>query len=620
MDTTTFFDRGTTLFVPERRRFAQHTRRREDGGAEVVVYFGDKEICFDEPDLFPFAARLCATDRFVAESATTWSGGEPYAWERVKGYLEALVSEGIVTLDEGASEAASESPRCLRHREAEAVRRAPDEALWWSPDCASVMRAVAGRPLELGYLETVVAVHRVAHPALDRDRRHVGEMNVFPAAMRMRLATETRPCRYAGSRYRYDLPMNVTALHAMRAHWRPMLHGVLAVRREFVARYPLGGGGVMTLGDLHALACAQLAFATLPLVRAVEPVANGDLDPALSSMHRACDGVRMVAAYALLFLDDPRPYDSPITAAELLRLTEERGHFLSEHGVCAGPPNMIGEFLATLVDGQALADDAPPLGDQARDVPRAIDYALLGIMLRALTSTLWLRMMEAYERLRATLADAEPVADAPLARLRERVERDWASAGPSHLDRPAQRAWEERRFAELFERAQRGLRGAPEARTPTLPDVLSPAAPRGEHPDPALRGALEECAGPGAASRALDDIAGALGDYLRVERAVLAAVDGVQRRVNALLGREHPRRPLTGMDLALYHTLSIGTDGALPYLLHAVRDALDLEVENSASATTLTPRRSIDLRGPDAPRRPPPSGRATTPEAERRTP
>lgn len=42
------------------------------------------------------------------------------------------------------------------------------------------------------------------------------------------------------------------------------------------------------------------------------------------------------------------------------------------------------------------------------------------------------------------------------------------------------------------------------------------------------------------------------------------------------------------MDLALYHTLSIGTDGALPYLLHAVRDALGLAVENSAHATTLT--------------------------------
>lgn len=222
----------------------------------------------------------------------------------------------------------------------------------------------------------------------------------------------------------------------------------------------------MTLGDLHALACAQLAYATLPLVRGTNPVANGDLDPTLSSLHRVCDGVRMVAAYALQFLDDPRPYDSPITAAELLRLAEERGHFLSEHGVCAGPTNMIREFLETLIDGRAPAGDGSPADDRAGEVPRAFDYALLGIMQRSLTSTLWLRMMEAYERLRAVLFGAELVVEGPLARLRERVEGDWASAAPSHLDRPAQRAWEEPRFAELFEHARRGLRGASEvART-----------------------------------------------------------------------------------------------------------------------------------------------------------
>lgn len=321
-------------------------------------------------------------------------------------------------------------------------------------------------------------------------------------------------------------------------------------------------------------------------------------------MHRVCDGVRMVTSYALHFLDDARPYHSPITAAELLRLTEERGHFLSEHGVCAGPPNMIGEFLATLIDGRSLAGNAPPLGDMEREVPRALDYALLGIMLRSLTSTLWLHMMEAYERLRVSLADAETVADDPIARLRDRVERDWVSAGPSHLDRPAQRAWEERRFAELFEHARRGLRGVSADRTPTFADVFSPATPRDEQPDPALRNALEGCAGPGAASRVLDEITGTLGDYLRVERAVLAAVDAVQRQVNALLGREHPRRPLTGMDLALYHTLSIGTDGALPYLFHAVRDALGLEVENSALTTTFIPGGRSTSAALTTPRRP----------------
>lgn len=43
-----------------------------------------------------------------------------------------------------------------------------------------------GRPLELGFLEAMLPVHRVAHPAIDAEGRHVGESNVFPDSMRMK--------------------------------------------------------------------------------------------------------------------------------------------------------------------------------------------------------------------------------------------------------------------------------------------------------------------------------------------------------------------------------------------------------------------------------------------------
>src|SRR6185312_3564371 len=110
-------------------------------------------------------------------------------------------------------------------------------------------------------------------------------------------------------------------------------------------------------------------------------------------------------------------------------------------------PKMIDEFLATLMDGRALEGDPAPLGPWVDEIPRAVDYALLGIAMHALVSSLWLRMALAYGRMRVALADVAEDGS-PLAKLRARVERDWESMAPSHLDRPAQCAWEEARFGE----------------------------------------------------------------------------------------------------------------------------------------------------------------------------
>jgi len=43
---------------------------------------------------------------------------------------------------------------------------------------------------------------------------------VFPPRLRLDRDTEWRVCQYAGSRYRDDAPMNVTALKAIK-YWKP---------------------------------------------------------------------------------------------------------------------------------------------------------------------------------------------------------------------------------------------------------------------------------------------------------------------------------------------------------------------------------------------------------------
>ncbi|HEU4534430.1 MAG TPA: hypothetical protein VFS00_09940 [Polyangiaceae bacterium] len=578
------------MCVPKKRRFVHEYVPTADGNRELRIYFGLKEISFDEPEYIAFGEQLLKQDRFLAGSATGWSGGEPYPWERVREMLEQLIEEGVVERGEPQPQAGGgRSALQQAFAAAEAAREAPSEPLFWRPDCEGVMRRLTGRPLELGYLETVIPVHRVAHPALDADGRHVGEINVFPDVMRMKIPTEWRPCNYPGSRYQDDLPMNVTALQAMSKHWRPVLEAGLAVRAEFVRRYPLAADGRWKLGDLHAFACAALALPTLALMREADPVENGALDPVLSSTFRVIDGVRIVTIYLLFLPEQPRTYDTPMASSELLYLTERENHFLSTRGVCAGPPHMIEEFFATIVDGQAPTKGAaPPPGAWAGDVPAAVDYGLYGIQLYAVVFTLWLRMGLAYQRVREALHGEAALAEPALDGLRARVEVDWALIVPGRLNQPVQRAWSEERYEEMYQRAQLGVRGA-EGRAPArLADAIAPPPGLlGEGARAQLRAIVAGGAG-GAARAALEEVADALLDYLRAERAALAAAAAVQRQINALLGRAHPSRPLAGADLALHHRFRVQTLGGLPVLADVFESELGLSVENTEIATRVT--------------------------------
>ncbi|MFY0565594.1 hypothetical protein ACN28E_17365 [Archangium lansingense] len=475
-----------------------------------------------------------------------------------------------------------------RFLEAEAKREAPTEPLWWNPDCPRVMERLVGRPLELGFLETVLPVHRLAHPALDAEGRHVGEMNVFPEAMRMKRPTEWRVCPYPGSRYRDEAPMNVTALKSMTRHWKPVLQGVLAVREEFLRHHSLLPDGRWRLGDLHALSYAVLALPTLLLMRANAPVPNGALDPVLSSMFRVTDGVRMMTSYLLLLLENSMAYDAPMTAAELYRLTEQTNQFLSNRGVCAGPPHMVEEFFATLLDGKPVAGAPSSTAAWDAELPAAMDYGMLGLQLYSLQSNLWSHMCRAHAVIHAALVEVKDEPGGALGRLRERVERDWPMIQLSGLHQATSRDLAEARYGEMYERAQRGLRGFRENALHRFQDAFTPA--RDEADEKArqqLRELIRSRAGAPSGSRGdvLDTVADTVAEHLSIERSALHAMEGAQRQINALLQRPHPARKLSGADLSINHHLRIGTILMRPHLLDALQDELGITTENTEDAT-----------------------------------
>ncbi|MBK8273842.1 MAG: hypothetical protein IPK89_13555 [Sphingomonadales bacterium] len=105
----------------------------------------------------------------------------------------------------------------------------------------------------------------------------------------------------------------------MRVHWRQMMALLLRIREAYLNRFPAARSG-WTVGDVERLTVSVLALPSYMLLRCKEPVANGDLHPALSNLFRVTDGLRMVM-HQMLFLPLYEPMKQPdmlVVAGDIL--------------------------------------------------------------------------------------------------------------------------------------------------------------------------------------------------------------------------------------------------------------------------------------------------------------
>jgi hypothetical protein len=108
----TLLDADDELVFPKHKRVVAQYSTDESGVTELHLYYGEKEISFDEPELFAFGEGLAKQSLFVAGTATTW--GDGYDWPRVRELLEQLIREGILRrADEDQSETSSTPEACL---------------------------------------------------------------------------------------------------------------------------------------------------------------------------------------------------------------------------------------------------------------------------------------------------------------------------------------------------------------------------------------------------------------------------------------------------------------------------------------------------------------------------
>jgi hypothetical protein len=204
------------------------------------------------------------------------------------------------------------------------------------------------------------------------------------------------------------------------------------------------------------------------------------------------------------------------------------------------------------------------------------------MQLYVLQFSLWSHMCRLYGVIREALAGARAEPGSVLERLRERVESDWERIVFAGLHEASSRDIIGARRGEIYEHAQRGVRGFREETLLHLPDAFIPA--RDEVDEQArlrLRELLRAHAPSETRTEVLDTVADAFAEFLAIERPALRTLDGTLRQVNALLQRPHPARKFSGADLAISHNLRVGTIRMLPYLMDILRDELGITVENT---------------------------------------
>ncbi len=494
--------------------------------------------------------------------------------------LEQLLDEGILVRAANATRPAGPDA-CRRERPSPLPPAPAASARDWR-DCAAITRELTGIAVDPAHLELVIPVFRVAHVAIDGDGRQVGEANVFPRALRIEAETEWLACTYAGTRYLSDRPMNATALKAMRAHWPQMMAALVAIRRAFLRRFPATAAG-MTVGDIERLAVMVLSVPTYSLVKGAAPVANGALHPALSSLFRVTDGLRMVM-HQMLFVpigEPALPPDAPMTADRIHAYAERNYSFHSETGVCAGPRILVDQFLHVLVEGmvpegaETFTFD-PEVAEALAHIEEALDYGLRGLQAHAAFFLLWPRMAGLYGDL-AALANAAVAAGAVgLSAARERF-RACAIAveTTTYLGKDHWRSARDRVYADMFERCGQACR-AENAAAPLANELARLRKP--------LADAFVRLLGAMIAERTsvpVDQtaaIAARLADFLSDAQAIFAVADDRQARLSRHLGREPALKPFTSAEADVHNLLQGAAARRVPYIFDEIEALFGIRI------------------------------------------
>jgi hypothetical protein len=581
------------LFPMSKGAFSQYWED-EETPRELRIFFRDKEIAFDDPAFYSFGETLIKQSRFRAGDALQWGD---YQWPRVREMLEDLIEADVLKY----ADEVDDVPAALRHEERETLLMPAkiDSGKTWD-DAEEIMSMIRGRPLETGYIELVIPIFRVAHMYIDADNRQVGEANVFPPAMRLDRPTLWRTCTYSGTRYQPDLPMNVTALRIMRNQWRHMMVIVRRVSDAYRARFPEVDERGWTVGDIERMTVCVLALPTYQVMRVENRVENGKLHPALSSAFRLTDGLRMLMHHMLFvpFGEPTRSGTTPMTGFEAHQYAERNYSFHTGQGVCAGPPSMVDDFLAVILDRAdpkgGWPDEIDPEVQAALDeVEGAMDYGLLGLQAFGSVFSLFPTSTAGHAQLREIVNNWTKSDSPSLAKLRQRTEKiHEVTQDVGWLKSDAFRKSRLIAYNEMYQKCGFGLTGRyPE---PSLEELYENVPPLPEKTMDELRALF---------ARQFEDLpegeelfaqmADWLGRFISFVQVALRLSLDVQDRINTLLGRQKPKETFYGRDLATYVGLDKSVDSKderieVPFLIDDIAKFLGVTIDVTVDSVVIS--------------------------------
>ncbi len=156
---------------------------------------------------------------------------------------------------------------------------------------------------------------------------------------------EYKACPYAGSRHQHALPMNVSALRQMSAHWDDILASLAVMRVAYVEQRGAALSGAPELMDLWRVGQLGSALPWFHILRGERPPAYA------AALAKVTLGVGLWAQRLLVDLLAGAWTPVELTPQVIYESTEANGTLIGETEVCSGPEKMMIRLFEVLVAG-----------------------------------------------------------------------------------------------------------------------------------------------------------------------------------------------------------------------------------------------------------------------------
>jgi hypothetical protein len=335
-------------------------------------------------------------------------------------------------------------------------------------------------------------------------------------------------------------------------------------------------------------------------MRVENRVENGKLHPALSSAFRLTDGLRMLMHHMLFvpFNEPTRTGTTPMTGFEAHQYAERNYSFHTGQGVCAGPPSMVDDFLAVILDradpkGGWPDEIDPEVQASLDEVERAVDYGLLGLQAFGSVFSLFPTSTAGHAELREIVTNWTRSESPTLAHLRMRCEKiHEVTQSVGWLKSDAYRKSRLIAYNDMYQKCGFGLTGTfPE---PSLEEQYENLPRLPEETMAHLKSLfarhfndLED------GDELFERLAQWLGRFISFVQVALRVSLEVQDRINALLGREKPQKTFMGRDLGTYIGLDKTVDSKsekkeVPFLVDDIARFLGVTIDITVDEIIIT--------------------------------